>query len=173
LAVGEGGRVRAVLPEDGDAFHGVSGVVEGPAGDLFLSEQRGVVLIPVAEILKVLNDPSARIRYQIFDTRDGLPGAVQESSPYPTAVPGADGRIWVSTSTGVAWIDLIHVQRNPLAPPIVIRSITANGARYNSPAALRLPPRTHDLTIDYTALSLAIPERVRFRYKLDGSIAFE
>jgi PAS domain S-box-containing protein len=34
---------------------------------------------------------------------------------------------------------------------------------------LRLPPRTRDLTIDYTALSLAVPDRVRFRYKLEGS----
>ena len=59
--------------------------------------------------------------------------------------------------------------RNQVRPPIVIRSIIANGIRYTSPAALKLPPRTRDLTIDYTALSLAIPERVRFRYKLEGS----
>jgi len=32
----------------------------------------------------------------------------------------------------------------------------------------RLPPRTRSLSIDYTALSLSIPERVRFRYRLDG-----
>jgi len=71
----------------------------------------------------------------------------------------------------VAWIDLVHLPKNLLPPPVVIRSITANGVRYSSPAGLKLPPRTRDLTIDYTALSLAIPERVRFRYKLEGSDA--
>jgi ligand-binding sensor domain-containing protein len=169
LAVWEGDRFRAVLPADGDAFHGVSGVQEDSDGDLFLGEQRGVVFISATEILKVLKDPSARTHYQIFDTRDGLPGAVQQSSPYPTAAQGADGRIWFSASTGVARIDPTHIQRNPLAPPVVIRSMTANGTRYTSPDGLRLPPRTRDLTIDYTALSLAVPDRVRFRYKLEGS----
>ena len=169
LAVWEGDRFRPVVPADGDTFHGVSGVQEDSGGDLFLSEERGVVFIPATEVSKILKDHSARFQYQRFDVRDGLPGAVLESMPYPSAVQGTDGRIWFSTSTGVAWIDPAHIPKNPLPPPIVIRSITANGTHYRSPADLRLPPRTRDLTIDYTALSLAVPDRVRFRYKLDGS----
>ncbi len=33
---------------------------------------------------------------------------------------------------------------------------------------MRLPPRVHNLAIDYTALSLVVPEKVRFRVKLEG-----
>jgi signal transduction histidine kinase len=33
---------------------------------------------------------------------------------------------------------------------------------------VRLPPLIRDLQIDYTALSLVAPEKVRFRYKLEG-----
>jgi PAS domain S-box-containing protein len=171
LEVGQGNRFRPVAPADSDAFHGVSGVQEDSGGNLFLSEQRGVVLISATEISKILKDPSARVQYHIFDVRDGLPGTVQQTPPYPTSVQGTDGRIWFSTSTGVASINHAHVPRNLLPPPVVIRSITANGVRYTSSAGLKLPPRTRDLTIDYTALSLAIPERVRFRYKLEGSDA--
>ena len=36
------------------------------------------------------------------------------------------------------------------------------------PGALRLPPLTRDLQIDYTALSLVAPEKNRFRYMLEG-----
>jgi signal transduction histidine kinase len=168
VAVWEGDRFRAVVPVDGDTFHGVSGIQEDSGGDLFLSEERGVVFILATEVSKILKDPSARIQYQLFDVRDGLPGPVQQSRPYPSAVQSTDGRIWFSTSTGVAWTDPAHIPKNLLEPPIVIRSITANGIHYNSPAGLRLPPRTRDLTIDYTALSLAVPDRVRFRYKLEG-----
>jgi len=32
----------------------------------------------------------------------------------------------------------------------------------------RLPPLVRDLQIDYTELSLAAPEKVRFRYMLEG-----
>jgi hypothetical protein len=33
---------------------------------------------------------------------------------------------------------------------------------------LRLPPLVRDLEIDYTALSLVAPEKIRFRIKLEG-----
>jgi PAS domain S-box-containing protein len=169
LAIWEGDRFRTVVPGDSDAFHSVSGVQGDSGGDLFLSEQRGAVFIPATEISKVLKDPSARVQYHVFDVHDGLPGAVRQTPPYPTTAQGTDGRIWFSTSTGVAWINPAHIPRNLLPPPVVVRSITANRTRYASPDGLKLPPRTRDLTIDYTALSFAIPERVRFRYKLEGS----
>jgi len=38
-----------------------------------------------------------------------------------------------------------------------------------SPAEIKLPPHTVNLQFAYTAPTLAIPERVRFRYKLEGS----
>jgi signal transduction histidine kinase/streptogramin lyase len=169
LEAWQGDRFRPVVPADGDAFHGVSGVQENSGGDLLLSEQRGVVLVSASEVSKILKDPSTRVEYHIFDVRDGLPGTIQQGSPYPISVEGTDGRIWFSTSSGVAWIDPAHIPKNALPPPIVIRSLTANGVRYPLLSDLKLPPRTQDLTIDYTALSLAVPERVRFRYKLEGS----
>jgi len=87
LAILEGDRFRTVVPADSDAFHSVSGVKGDTGGGLFLGEQRGAVFIPATEISKVLKDPSARVQYQVFDVHDGLPGPVQQTSPYPTTVP--------------------------------------------------------------------------------------
>ena len=168
LALWQGDAFNPVVPADEDSFWGVSGVEETSDGSLLVGEQRGVVLIPATEVSKVLQDPSARVQYQIFDVRDGLPGAIQQSGPYPTAVKGTDGRVWFSTAAGVAWIDPIHIARNLAPPPVTIRSISANGTRYTAPG-MKFPPGTQDLMIDYTALSLAVPERVRFRYMLEGS----
>jgi signal transduction histidine kinase len=50
----------------------------------------------------------------------------------------------------------------------LIESVIANGRKYNTATFLRLPPRIANLQIAYTATSLTIPERVRFRYKLEG-----
>src|SRR4029453_4169935 len=49
--------------------------------------------------------------------------------------------------------------------------ILADHEPYDLPPAagkLHLPPRIRDLQIDYTALSLVVPEKVRFRYMLEG-----
>jgi signal transduction histidine kinase len=68
----------------------------------------------------------------------------------------------------VAWIDPARLHRNTHKPPVVVTSVTANDAKFDMPVGLALSPGTSQLQIDYTALSLSIPERIRFRYKLSG-----
>jgi signal transduction histidine kinase/ligand-binding sensor domain-containing protein len=168
LALGEGDHFRSILPADGDTFHGVSGIQEDSRGELFVNEQRGVIFISAAEISKALKDPSARVRYRIFDARDGLRGDTQKGKPYPNTVQSTDGRIWFATSMGVVWVDPAKIPQDSPPPPTVIRLLTANGNRYSAADGLQLPPRTRNLTIDYTALDLTTPERVQFRYRLEG-----
>ena len=57
---------------------------------------------------------------------------------------------------------------NRVPPPVYIEQITADGQTYSATSGLRLPAQLRDLTIDYTALSLVAPEKVRFRFKLEG-----
>jgi hypothetical protein len=66
-------------------------------------------------------------------------------------------------------IDPARIRRNPLAPPVAIRSMVADGKPYPVSQDAALPPLTRNLRIGYAALSLSIPERVRARYKLEGS----
>jgi signal transduction histidine kinase/ligand-binding sensor domain-containing protein len=168
LAVLEGDHSRTISPAEDDRFDGVTGIEGDAVGDLFVSELQGIAFIPAAEISRVLQNPGARVQDRIFDLRDGLAGAPSLNAPYPTCIRGTDGRLWFSTPGGVAWIDPAHISKNLLPPPVAIRSITADEKRYASSTGLKLPPRTGRITIAYTALSLAIPERVRFRYKLEG-----
>jgi signal transduction histidine kinase len=83
-----------------------------------------------------------------------------------------DGRLWFVSVTGVSVVDPSHLPFNPLPPPVHVEQITADRKNYEATRAggvpVRLPPRIRDLQIDYTALSLAAPEKVRFRYKLEG-----
>jgi signal transduction histidine kinase/ligand-binding sensor domain-containing protein len=105
----------------------------------------------------------------IFDSWDGV--RVHEISYhgfYPPATKSLDGKIWFLPQDGVSVIDPHHLPYNEVPPPVHIEQITADGKAYDGSSGLRLPPAIRDLTIDYTALSLAVPERVRFRYKLEG-----
>jgi PAS domain S-box-containing protein len=65
-------------------------------------------------------------------------------------------------------IDPDHLDRNPILPPVHVEEIIADHKSYAPRDALRLPALTRDLEIDYTALSLVAPQKVRFRYKLEG-----
>ena len=65
-------------------------------------------------------------------------------------------------------VDPEHLDRNGIPPPVHVEQLVADRKSYSPAAVLRFPPHTRDLQIDYTALSLVAPQKVRFRYKLEG-----
>ena len=68
----------------------------------------------------------------------------------------------------LSFIDPSHIAINTLPPPVHIEQITADGKRYDPTPGLRLPPLVRDLTFDFMALNLAAPEKVQYRFKLEG-----
>jgi hypothetical protein len=108
------------------------------------------------------------LRYRLFNTFDGLPAPLRANFMLPSAIEGTDGLLWFATTKGLAWIDPAHVPWNGVAPPVSVESLESNGESYFPPGLIKMPSHTRDVQIDYTALSLTIPSRVRFRYRLRG-----
>lgn len=156
----------------GEPLRGVSGLVETADGELWLNGADGVTRIPAAEVRRALAEPGYQVRYERLDYRDGIEPPAQQVRPLPSAAAGPDGRIWFATAGGVAWIDPHRVRRNPVPPPVQVRALTAGRQRYfrgeSAGDTVRLPPRTNALGVAYTAYSLAVPDRVRFKYRLEG-----
>jgi signal transduction histidine kinase/ligand-binding sensor domain-containing protein len=158
------------LTADGDiALNGISGIVETSGGDLWLNATPGIIHIPAAEIRRALENPDWHVHGELFDFRDGLPGTATQFAPLPTAVASSDGRLWFRTTSGAVYIDPEHLSRNAIPPPVFVRSLDSEGTEYALTTSLKLPVRTTRVHIAYTALNFSVPERVRFRYKLEGT----
>jgi signal transduction histidine kinase/ligand-binding sensor domain-containing protein len=161
-------RFRRVMVAGGKQFGAVSGIIETADGGLWLNEMTGIVRIPPEEIRQFIVDPNHPVTYRRFDFLDGLPGAPQMSFTNSTAVEASDGRLWFATGNGLARIDPAHLAKNVVPPPVVILSIGNQKGRLAISNAVKFGAGTHTVEIDYTALSLSIPERVEFRYMLEG-----
>jgi signal transduction histidine kinase/ligand-binding sensor domain-containing protein len=160
------GRSFQVIPEArAPALAGGSSIAE-TAADIWFISPTGVARVSRRELLNAFANPTAHLGMQVFDAQDGFSGA-ELVSPFGAA-HGPDGRTWFFTTDGLSWIDPNRLYRNPLPPPVIIRSLAANGHVYRARADLRLAKGTSKLQVDYTATSLAVPERVRFRYRLEG-----
>jgi signal transduction histidine kinase/ligand-binding sensor domain-containing protein len=168
LQLFDGRRFRDIAAAGGGVLGSVSGVLETSEGDLWLNAYNGIVRILPAAAAK-LKAGADTAEYTLFDAYDGLPGVTQQAQLYPTLIQATDGKLWFGTSSGPVWIDPKKIPRNELPPPVAVRSLTAKGKRYASFDALHLPALTSDIEFGYAAMSFTIPERVRFRYRLDGS----
>jgi signal transduction histidine kinase/ligand-binding sensor domain-containing protein len=146
----------------------VTGIVETADSGLWLNEMRGIVHIDPDQLLRLASDPSHAVDYRRFTFLDGLPGSPQMNFTNATAIEASDGRLWFATDNGLVWIDPGQMIKNDLAPPVAIQSATSEKGRRLSGNEVDFAAGTHGIEIDYTALSLSIPERVLFRYRLEG-----
>jgi signal transduction histidine kinase len=145
---------------------GVSGIVATANGDLWLSSTAGAIKLAADEVRLLSSQPDYPVTIELYDFLDGMPGTPNAIRPLPSIAATGDGRLWFATTNGIVWIDPQHLRRNTVAPNVEVQAIVADGRSYELRSGLRLPIKPRNVQISYTALSLSIPERVRFRYQL-------
>jgi ligand-binding sensor domain-containing protein len=134
-------------------------------GDLWIYAQCGLIEIKKEELQNWWDHPGAKIQLRLFDAFDGAqPGR----APFGGVTRSPDGKLWFASGVVLQTIDPDHLALNSVPPPVHIEGIVADRKNYSPQEGLLLPPLTHDLEIDFTALSFVAPQKVRFRYKLEG-----
>ena len=109
------------------------------------------------------------VRSTSYGTADGMKTSEASLPPYqPAGVQARDGRLWFSTKKGIVAVDPKHILHNSLVPPVVIEEVVADGASSGRRDNLRFTVGKDKLEFHYTALSLRVPSRVQFKYKLEG-----
>ena len=146
----------------------VTGLVQTTAGETWLQSSTGIFRVSTSALEDAFQHPDRQMKAAKFDVQDGLPGANLIDYADNGAALGADGRLWFTTTNGIVWIDPARLERNALPPPVDIKRIIADGVTINDPIAIDLAKGTKSLEIDYTALSLTMPERIAFRYRMEG-----
>src|SRR6266403_2000620 len=168
LELFEQGHFRRFQLAGNEPLRGVSGIVLAKNGDLWLNQASGVVHIAADEVTPARKDAHHQARYELLNYLDGLVSSPEQLRPLPTAVESSDGRIYFVTRGSVVWVDPANIARNTLSPPVWIRSVSVDTRLYNDLETLEFPTHAQNIEINYRAPSLLVPQRVRFRYKLDG-----
>jgi signal transduction histidine kinase/DNA-binding response OmpR family regulator/ligand-binding sensor domain-containing protein len=138
------------------------------AGNIWIGAPNGIYMAPRQQLDDFAAGRIATIKTTHYDTADGM--KTSEASPIaqPAGWGTRDGRLWFTTQKGVVAIDPAHLHRNNLIPPVVIEEVLADGDTLPARNDLRIPPGKDRIEFHYTSLSLLVPARVRFRYKLEG-----
>ena len=161
------GRIDAVTWDQGLPGHTVTAITGDSGGNLWLGVSAGVARFRPEDFDKVVTGAARSLSYTLYDGSDGLRG-----DPFPLTAPavarGGDGRLWFLTSDGVAIVSPESHEKNRVAPPVVIETVTADQGAVTLDGDRRLPPRTANLRIDYAALSFVAPEKIRFSYRMEG-----
>jgi signal transduction histidine kinase/streptogramin lyase len=157
---------KSLTPRNGLPCDGIFALVQDNRDSLWLYSRCGLITIEKSQLTDWWNNPDHTLKYQLLDALDGVfPGL---TSLKPQAVMSPDGRLWFVNGRILQMIDPRDSRGNVLPPPVHIEEIVADHNSYASQDHPRLPALSRDLEIDYTALSFVVPQKVHFRYLLEG-----
>jgi len=170
------GRIATLTSKNGLPCDTIHWTIEDDDHSFWLYTECGLVRIVRTELDAWIADPTRRIETSVWDAADGVRLRSTAASEYgPCVAKATDGKLWFVTGEGVQMVEPRHLAVNKLPPPVRIEQIIADDKIHWQNLTgdavisnLRLPPRIRDLQIDYTALSLVAPEKVHFKYKLEG-----
>jgi signal transduction histidine kinase/ligand-binding sensor domain-containing protein len=168
IAIFTGDGFRQLLAVEGAEPQGISGIVSSRDRDLWLNGARGVLRVPASEIERALAAPTYRFQTETFDFRDGVSGGAAQLRPTPTAIADSAGRLWFATDSNLVSVDPSAFSRQQAAPQMAIESVRSDGKERKPPGQDRIVVRARNLEIDYVGISLASPQRVTYRYMLEG-----
>jgi signal transduction histidine kinase/ligand-binding sensor domain-containing protein len=163
------GKVFRSLRGAGEArFSGVKGVLVAPDGRVWINSSRGLQGIDAGDIAHATQQPDYPMRVLQFNFDDGVRGVAANESSTPRLTRLSSGELLFSTTSGVYRLDPEHYPTNRSPPPVYVTGVWSDNAAQPSRPTVQLPASPQSVRVDYTALSLTLPRRVRFRYMLDG-----
>ena len=135
---------------------------EGSA--LWIGGNRGIFTVSKNSLEAYEKGIIPRLAFRLYDAPDGIRWFPLSQ----TALKTRDGRLWFRGDTGMTIVDPRHVRSNTAAPHVVIERAVVDGVTIDTHQPTQIAPGKGELAVQYTAPSLTLPERVRFRYKLEG-----
>jgi signal transduction histidine kinase len=152
------GEIRESLHEP------ILGIAEDKSGWLWISTSNHVLRVERDKLLEgVLSGADLR-EYSLADGLHGTEGVKRQQS----VVADPRGRIWFSMNHGISVVDPVRAVRTAAPALVHVESVSADGTSIDLREPIRFPAARQRITISYEGLNLSAPERVSYRYRLEG-----
>jgi two-component sensor histidine kinase len=164
----EGGRAFRFTPRHGLFDDKIYQVLEDADGRLWMGCNKGVFRVDRADLNAVAAGHLSGVSSVVYDEDDGLRSREVMGGAQPAGWRGRDGRLWFPTTAGLAAVDPATLAHRGAAPPVVIEEVRVEREPVAARPEMALAPGVEHVEFAFAALTLADPEGVRYRFRLEG-----
>lgn len=137
------------------------------SGYLWMSCNKGVFRVKKSDLNDFASGNLKSVSSMAYGRADGMVSEECNGTTQPAGWRTRDGRLWFPTMRGVAVLDPRKTKINVLPPPLVIEQVIVDD-RPLADGQTTISPGKERVEFHYTALSFLYPEKIRFKYKLEG-----
>ncbi len=142
----------------------ILGLAEDPVGGLWIAATDHVLRVDREKLMRGALD-AGDVRE--FGAADGLL-ETEAIKRQRILTADASGRVWLSTTSGLVMADSRRVAGAVVPALVQLEDMAADGHHVERTGPITIPPQPDRITFGFAGLSLSVPDRVRFRYRLDG-----
>ena len=168
LAVWRGGKVVSLARFGGPLRETVLQVLEDDRHQLWLTTNKGLVSVARDALDALAAGGAAPPAFHFYDTADGLRAVEFDGGNSNAGCRTPDGLLWFPGVAGIVRVDPGRMATNPLPPPVQIEQLAVDGAPLALAEGMQIDPGPQQWEFHYTGLSLLVPKRSQFRYRLEG-----
>jgi signal transduction histidine kinase/streptogramin lyase len=159
------GKVQRLTTRNGLPCNFVTSFIQGREQRWWLYTDCGIVELPDSELQRWWTNPDVMVQTRVYDELDG---ARAGRPNFNSAAYSSDGRVWFAQGNLVQMVDPSRLTQEALPAVTYVQSLTVDRKEFAATDNLKLSPHPRDVQIDYTSPTFLIPQKVKFRYRLDG-----
>jgi signal transduction histidine kinase len=163
------GRITAITTAQGLYDDGVFSILMDNRQNLWMSSNNGVFRARLKDLHDLMDGHIKTISCTAFGEAEGMNSA-ECNTGQPSGLKTSDGRLWFPTIQGAAVVDPDRIIQNDYPPPVIIENIVVDGKQiqYTQNNEMIFEPGSNRYEFHYTGLSYLAPEKVKFKYQLEG-----
>ena len=162
------GKFTNYTENDGLYFSFVHHIIEDDRHYLWMSCSKGIFRVSKEQMNEFADGKIKSVTSYAYGLEDGLRSSVASAGYNPGIYKTDDGKIWFATANGLSVVDPQKLSSNTLAPAVHIYDVNIDQRGFDSNRVAEVPPGRGDLAFHYAGLSFLAPEKVKFKYKLEG-----
>jgi ligand-binding sensor domain-containing protein/signal transduction histidine kinase len=163
----QNGKTARVTTREGLLSNSIFQLIGDGRGSLWMSGPLGLSAASIADLNAAADGKIDAIAVLAYGTGDGLESTQINGGVQPSGCLAPDGELWFPSVKGA-----VHFKPGPSRTshhaPVRVESVLVDGKSVPSSGEVEIGPGMHRVEIEFTACSLRAPERVVFRYKLEG-----
>ena len=162
------GVFKAVSTKGAALPDAIYSILEDSSGNLWMSSNEGIFRAGRNGLNRYLDGTASSVAVTSYGVADGMKVNEASSGGHPAGWRLDNGELWFATLKGAATVDPAHLATNNVPPLMSIEQVTVNDVPQNVHDTVTVSAGGRRFAFEYAALSFVAPQKVRFRYKLEG-----
>lgn len=165
------GRIASIRPEDGLWDSIIQTLLEDRTGHFWITCNRGFYRVSRDELNAFVEGRIPRVTSEGYGPGNALRSTTFAGGNQPAGAIDDAGLLWLPSFSGLVIVDPQHLPGTEAPPPVHFEKVIVDGKATSHNSRITLPPGSAPLLIRYTAATLRDADRVRFRYRMEGTAA--